>query len=84
MDGAPTCCGFVSVPLTDYAVSLPQDEARSQLATLSHQLADLEVQRDAAGAHVQQLQKQLAECNEGMGCVWLCVCVCRQYVELPG
>lgn len=45
--------------------SAPQDEARSQLATLSHQLADVEAQRDATGAQVQQLQKQLAECHEG-------------------
>lgn len=42
-----------------------QDEARSQLGALKCQLAEMEAQRDLASVRVQQLQKQLATCEEG-------------------
>lgn len=43
----------------------PQDELRAQMSTLSRQLAEMEAERDSATSRVRQLQKAVAESEEG-------------------
>lgn len=43
----------------------PQDELRAQMSALSRQLAELEAERDNATSRVRQLQKAVAESEEG-------------------
>lgn len=42
-----------------------QDELRTQASALSHQLAEMEAERDSATSRAQQLQKAVAESEEG-------------------
>lgn len=47
--------------------SSPQEELRVQVGSLSRRLAEVEEERDKAGREAQQLQKLLAESEEGNG-----------------
>ena len=42
-----------------------QDELRAQTSTLSRQLAEVEAERDGATSRARQLQKAVAESEEG-------------------
>lgn len=42
-----------------------QDELRAQTSALSHQLAEMEAERDSAASRARQLQKAVAEKEEG-------------------
>ncbi len=42
-----------------------QDELRAQMSTLSRQLAEMEAERDSTSSRARQLQKAVAESEEG-------------------
>lgn len=44
-----------------------QDELKVQTSTLSQQLAEMEAERDRATSRAKQLQKAVAESEEGEG-----------------
>lgn len=48
-----------------------QDELRVQMSALSRQLAELEAQRDNATSRARQLQKAVAESEEGESDPWV-------------
>lgn len=50
-----------------HPVSLPQEELRVQVGSLGRRLAEVEEERDNASARAQQLQKLVAEIEEGDG-----------------
>lgn len=58
---------FVPKKSLSHTIFSPQEELRVQVSSLGQQLAEAEEERDNASARVQQLQKLMAESEEGDG-----------------